>query len=44
MIVWIFVGGFLALVVLAATHARRQWRKAQEWAKRCSTSAREKRQ
>ena len=38
MIVPIFVGGFLTLAVLAAIHARRQWRKAQELAERCSTS------
>lgn len=43
MIVPVFVGGFLTLAVLAAIHARRQWRKAQEWAERCSTSAKDKR-
>lgn len=43
MIVWVFVIGFVTLAVLAAIHARRQWRKAQEWAERCSTSARERR-
>lgn len=43
MIVWIFVIGFLTLMVLAGIHARRQWRKAQEMADRATTTTRRRR-